>query len=118
SAAYEWLESGGLIQGAVGRGSFVLARPESAEQSIDWSRALTPSAFSTSGSPAPNAIDFSSSRPSETLFPLDEFRHCCAEVLVSRELQSLLQLGSPLGHLPLRRWLFQRAKQQGVAGEN
>jgi 2-aminoadipate transaminase len=63
-------------------------------------------------------IDFSSSRPSESLFPLNEFRECCAEVLVDRRLQSLLQLGSPLGHLPLRRWLLERAKQQGVAGDN
>jgi 2-aminoadipate transaminase len=124
SAAYEWLESEGLIQGAVGRGSFVLAQATSASKhplqsyGIDWGRSLTPSMFSSSGSPASNVIDFSSSRPSENLFPLDEFRSCCAEVLVDRGLQSLLQLGSPLGHLPLRRWLFERARQQGVAGDN
>jgi 2-aminoadipate transaminase len=124
SAAYEWLESEGLIQGAVGRGSFVLAQAASApghllnNYGIDWGRALTPSMFPSSGSPAPNVIDFSSSRPSESLFPLNEFRECCAEVLVDRRLQSLLQLGSPLGHLPLRRWLLERAKQQGVAGDN
>jgi 2-aminoadipate transaminase len=124
SAAYEWLESKGLIQGAVGRGSFVLAQAPSAPKTpplnygIDWSRSLTPSMFASSGSPAPNVIDFSSSRPSESLFPLNEFRECCAEVLADRHLQSLLQLGSPLGHLPLRRWLLERARQQGVAGEN
>jgi 2-aminoadipate transaminase len=124
SAAYEWLESEGLIQGAVGRGSFVLAQAASAPRhplhsyGIDWGRALTPSMFASSGSPAPNVIDFSSSRPSESLFPLNEFRESCAEVLVDRRLQSLLQLGSPLGHLPLRRWLLERAKQQGAAGDN
>ena len=124
SAAYEWLEQEGLIQGAVGRGSFVLAQTPSAPRlpiqsyGIDWGRSLTPSMFVSSGSPAANVIDFSSSRPSEALFPLQEFRECCTEVLVDRRLQSLLQLGSPLGHLPLRRWLLERARQQGVAGEN
>src|ERR1700758_1802203 len=64
SAAYEWLESEGLIQGAVGRGSFVLgaktAIPATSENAIDWSRSLTPSMFASSGSPAANVIDFSS----------------------------------------------------------
>jgi 2-aminoadipate transaminase len=114
SAAYEWLESEGLIQGAVGRGSFVLGN---GSRSIDWSRMLTPSMFASSGAPAANVIDFSSSRPSEHLFPLDEFRVSCSEVLADSKLQSLLQLGSPMGHAPLRAWLLARAKQQGIAGE-
>ena len=118
SAAYEWLESEGLIQGAVGRGSFVLAQAAATRHGVDWPRALTPSVFPSSGSPAPNVIDFSSSRPSDNLFPLNEFRESCAEVLADRRLQSLLQLGSPLGHLPLRRWLLERAKHQGFAGAN
>src|SRR5580700_6282719 len=68
SAAYEWLESEGLIQGAVGRGSFVTAQKpavDRAAHAIDWSRCLTPSTFASSGSSASNVIDFSSSRPSE-----------------------------------------------------
>ena len=117
SAAYEWLETEGLIQGAVGRGSFVLGNPTATAraQGIDWSRTLTPSQFTSSGAAASNVIDFSSSRPSEHLFPLDEFRDCCREVLADRRLQSLLQLGSPLGHAPLRAWLLARARQQGIA---
>jgi 2-aminoadipate transaminase len=125
SAAYEWLESEGLIQGAVGRGSFVLGNSARltigaalGTPGIDWSHALTPSMFASSGSPASNVIDFSSSRPSEHLFPLDDFRSCCAEVLANRQLQSLLQLGSPYGHAPLRAWLLARARQQGVAGDH
>ncbi len=117
SAAYEWLEAEGLIQGAVGRGSFVLGNPSAPARGVDWSRALTPSVFASSGAPASNVIDFSSSRPSESLFPLDEFRACCSEVLAGRKLQSLLQLGSPLGYAPLRAWLLDRARQQGVAGD-
>jgi len=117
SAAYEWLESEGLIQGAVGRGSFVLGKAL-ADAGVDWSRALTPSMFASSGSPAANVIDFSSSRPSEHLFPLKEFRECCGEVLAGVELQSLLQLGSPLGHAPLRAWLLARARRQGFASDS
>jgi DNA-binding transcriptional MocR family regulator len=119
SAAYEWLESEGKIQGAVGRGSFVLGNAPKpgvvSKPAMDWSRSLTPSMFASSGSPASNVIDFSSSRPSEHLFPLEDFRQCCAEVLADPRLQSLLQLGSPLGHAPLRAWLLARAKHRGFA---
>ena len=123
SAAYEWLESEGLIQGAVGRGSFVLGAPTAqskpASTTIDWTRTLTPSNFTTSGGgPAQNVVDFSSSRPSEQLFPLEAFRKTCAEVLANPRLQSLLQLGSPLGYAPLRTWLLNQAKQQNTATDN
>jgi len=121
SAAYEWLESEGLIQGAVGRGSFVLGsktRSRPANTGIDWSRTLTPSNFASSGAPAQNVVDFSSSRPAEQLFPLEAFRKTCAEVLANPRLQSLLQLGSPLGYAPLRTWLLNQAKAQNTANDN
>jgi len=116
SAAYEWLESEGLIEGAVGRGSFVRGSATPTRAAVNWNGVLTPSAFPSTGSPASNAIDFSSSRPSEDLFPVDEFRACADEVLSDPRLQSLLQLGSPLGYGPLRSWLLERARAQGVAG--
>ena len=39
-------------------------------------------------------------------------------MLTDRRLKSLLQLGSPLGYSPLRAWLLERAKQQGVAADS
>src|SRR5438105_15776641 len=42
SAAYELLESEGLISGQVGRGSFVLAAPSREIHGIDWNSMLTP----------------------------------------------------------------------------
>jgi 2-aminoadipate transaminase len=63
SAAYALLESEGLIAGHVGRGSFV-----------------------TGGATAPHeppSASFSRSRPSELLFPLEEFRKPLAEVILS-----------------------------------
>src|SRR6266849_1801354 len=43
SAAYELLESEGLIAGQVGRGSFVTGAPDSEYQGIDWRALLAPS---------------------------------------------------------------------------
>lgn len=117
SAAYELLESAGLIKGEVGRGSYVSGNAPNPGGTLNWSRTLTPSLSSPAGSPASVALSFTSSRPSEKLFPLDDFRQCCREVLESRNLKTLLQLGSPSGHEPLRRWLLDRAIQAGIAGE-
>src|SRR6476619_4701550 len=70
SAAYELLESEGLIAGQVGRGSFVTG--ERAAGKVDWSalldRAETPSILSSG--PGQDAISFVMSRPSRDLFPL------------------------------------------------
>jgi len=114
SAAYELLETGGLIRGSVGRGSFVRGVPERETSLLNWSRALTASLSASAGSGKPGAINFSASRPSEKLFPVDEFRACCDEVLSSDRLRSLLQLGSPGGYEPLRNYLLSRC---GVAAK-
>lgn len=124
SAAYELLESTGLIKGEVGRGSYVcgLAKrngeAKRSEEPLDWSRFLTPPIATWTGNAVPHVISFTSSRPSERLFPLDDFRDCCREVLESRSLKSLLQLGSPGGYEPLRRYLLNRAIESGMAGDS
>jgi DNA-binding transcriptional MocR family regulator len=99
SAAYELLESEGLIAGHVGRGSFVTGRI---------------------GSPSEPSVpaSFSRSRPSELLFPLEAFRRTAAEVITSCEAASILQLGSPSGYPPLRRYLLEQARAEGVARES
>lgn len=123
SAAYELLESAGLIKGEVGRGSYVCASLEPPSQyqkragQLDWSRQLTPSVAPLPGSAPAGLIGFTSSRPADQLFPLEEFRECCREVLASRTLQSLLQLGSPGGYEPLRRYLLNEAMRSGNASE-
>lgn len=97
SAAYALLESDGLIQGHVGRGSFVQYQLPV---------------------PAPNAaptISFASSRPDPEAFPLREFQDCCREVIGSPEAGNLLQLGAPAGYAPLRDHLLQGAVQEGIA---
>jgi 2-aminoadipate transaminase len=61
---------------------------------------------------------FSRSRPSELLFPLTEFRRTCAEVIASDDAASILQLGSPSGYPPLRRYLLEQARAEGTASES
>jgi 2-aminoadipate transaminase len=118
SAAYELLEAVGLIKGEVGRGSYVCGGPDRRPEKLNWSRALTASVSTSAGIAANGVINFTSSRPSEKLFPIEDFRECCREVLESRSLKTLLQLGSPGGHEPLRRHLLDRAVQSGIARDS
>ena len=118
SAAYDLLETDGLISGQVGRGSFVTAhRPVAA--GVDWAALLesgdTPAAF-PSGSADREVISFATSRPARDLFPLDDFRASCAAVMARRDLADILQLGSPSGYEPLRQYLLEGARRQGLAG--
>ncbi|MDP9169379.1 MAG: PLP-dependent aminotransferase family protein [Acidobacteriota bacterium] len=110
SAAYEILESEGRIKGSVGRGSYVCGQTPADLNAVNWSRALTTSASTSTAFPHAGAINFSASRPSEKLFPVDEFRESCDEVLASDKLRSLLQLGSPGGYEPLRSYLLKRSE--------
>lgn len=87
AAAYELLETEGLIRGHVGRGSFVLG-------SNDVTRTREA-----------DLISFATSRPAEQLFPMQSFRATVNDVLADARLSSILQLGAPAGYAPLRRWL-------------
>jgi len=97
SAAYALLESEGLITGHVGRGSFVAGYAEPARET--------------------NSASFSRSRPSELLFPLEEFRKTCGEVIASDEAAGILQLGAPAGYPALRRYLLEQGRAEGTARE-
>jgi 2-aminoadipate transaminase len=115
SAAYALLESEGLIKGHVGRGSFVVGD----RSIVDWRGLLAPLASPSPAAPSSAPLaSFSSSRPSELLFPLEEFRASCAEVIASPEAQTILQLGSPAGFPPLRRYLLEQSRIEGVATDS
>lgn len=118
SAAYALLESEGLITGHVGRGSFVASKPAKRTQ-LNWRAVLDPTSSTSAAAPAATPLaTFSSSRPSEALFPLEEFRATCAEVIGSPDAQTILQLGSPSGYPPLRRYLLDLARSEGVARDS
>jgi 2-aminoadipate transaminase len=112
TAAFDVLESEGLIRREVGRGSFVEGPPEENGR-FDWA-ALAPSL----DAPVAATISFSASRPSEIMFPLDEFRVTCREVIDSEDAASILQLGPASGYGPLRRHLLEEARKRGAAGED
>jgi 2-aminoadipate transaminase len=97
SAAYGVLETEGLIEGHVGRGSFVRYQ----------------SAATESDSPH---ISFSSSRPSQEDFPIAAFQDTCREIVWGPAAAAILQLGAPVGFPPLRHYLIEEARKEGVAG--
>lgn len=116
SAAYGLLEAEGLIRGHVGRGSFISGEPENETPGLAWDQILpATTGASTPPVPTPGLISFSTSRPSEDLFPLDAFRLTCQEVLGDPQAAGILQLGSPSGYAPLRRYLLEKARVEGVA---
>jgi len=119
SAAYELLETERLIAGQVGRGSFVTGDATTAAPGVDWSalleRSEIPSILSAGGF-GREVVSFVMSRPSRDLFPLDEFRATCDAVLNRSDLSDILQLGSPSGYEPLRRYLLEDARRQHLAG--
>ena len=115
AAAYELLEAEGLVASHVGRGSFV-AGPGEARPALDWAALLgAPGAEP----PPPNpegGISFAASRPGQDLFPLEDVRATCGEVMGQPDLPAILQLGSPAGYEPLRRRLLDTARERGEAG--
>jgi 2-aminoadipate transaminase len=128
SAAYSLLEEQGLIQGHVGRGSFVAAQfPAAArgteadgneaggDKPLDWEGMLPRSEMKPSSSLFPIEISFASSRPSRAAFPLATFRRLAREVIDGPQAADILQLGSPHGYGPLRRYLLEEARRAGLA---
>jgi DNA-binding transcriptional MocR family regulator len=111
AAAYELLEAEGLIKGRVGRGSFVQGTG-----ALDWHSMIPAAEESWPPSVPAASISFAASRPSENLFPLDEFRATCREVIDSPAAAEILQLGPAGGYGPLRKHLLDEARKQGTAG--
>jgi len=118
AAAYELLESEGLIRGHVGRGSFV-AGPVAAPAGIAWDERFVAARLADAPvSGGDVEISFVAARPAAELFPLDEFRATCSEVIEGPEAASILQLGSPYGYAPLRSWLLEQGREAGVVRES
>jgi 2-aminoadipate transaminase len=118
SAAYDALETDGLIAGQVGRGSFVTGDGGPPAAGVDWGTLLERgdgAPAGPSGGFGSEVASFVMSRPSRDLFPLADFRASCEAVLARPDLGSILQLGSPSGYEPLRRHLMEEARRQSLA---
>jgi 2-aminoadipate transaminase len=114
SAAYELLETSGLIAGQVGRGSYVTGIDASPAAGLNWNAILEPSSVSPAQPVVAGAISFAVSRPSEDLFPIEAFRKSCEEVMAGPDFAAVLQLGSPGGYEPLRQYLIHASQREGV----
>ena len=130
--AYADLEAEGLIQGTVGRGTFVspfastLSAPKSAsarpshdffwdgffahEQGDDSLGRLMASAF------RPGVISFAVTHGSAELSAVDLVRRATDAVL-RREGAKILQYGSSEGYVPLKRYLQNRLRRDGIPVE-
>ncbi len=130
--AYAELESEGLIQGHVGRGTYICGSPvrqftppprtngngggmrweslfadERAEDALSRLMPEVPS----------NSIGFVTARPPEEFFPVEEFRRCCNAVLRESG-RKVLQLGSSDGYEPLKRVLIDFLREDGLIVQN
>jgi 2-aminoadipate transaminase len=119
SAAYTVLEEARLIEGQVGRGSFVVEPASPPHSSTDWDAILPPPEAEFSPVPQNTTsrnveISFASSRPAGEGFPLAQFRRLAKQVIDSSEAAEILQLGSPHGYPPLRRYLLDEARAAGT----
>jgi 2-aminoadipate transaminase len=136
--AYAELESEGLIQGYVGRGTFISA-PETKQftpvprpngngngqnhgGALRW-EALFADERSDEGLSRllpvvpPGTIAFTKASPSGELFPVEEFRRCSNTVLRA-EGRRILEIGSTDGYQPLKRALIDLFGSEGLAVRN
>jgi hypothetical protein len=126
--AYAELEAEGLIEGHVGRGTFICAptlkqfspppRSNGNGGAMRWESLFADERGMEGLSRVmpeipPGAIAFTAARPSDELFPLEEFRRCVNTVL-RREGRKILQLGSTDGYAPLKQAVMELLRAEGL----
>jgi 2-aminoadipate transaminase len=133
--AYAELESEGLIQGHVGRGTFISTPPTkqftpaprtngngNGHGALRW-EALFADERGDEGLSRlmpvvpPGTIAFTKASPSGETFPVQEFRRCCNSVLRS-EGRRILEIGSTDGYDPLKRALIEMFRGEGLEVRN
>lgn len=127
--AYAELESEGLIQGHVGRGTFICGVPEKKFApaapartnggSVRWESLFADErgdeALSRLMPEVPHgAIGFTSARAADEFFPIEDLRRCTNTALRS-EGRKILQIGSTDGYEPLKRILVELLRDEGLA---
>lgn len=123
--AYRELEALGLTESGVGRGTFVLARPErpgvSRPEASErpFALVLSRTAEATAALPiidlsaGPRTLRLERLVPDPSLYPFDEFRKALQHALL-RGGRALLDYGDPRGHEELRSVLVERLARAGI----
>src|SRR3984893_7706966 len=132
--AYAELESEGLIQGHVGRGTFIkrngnglkITPPAppvlNGSQGIRWELLFADERgeeiLSRLTASAPiDALSFVMARPAQEFFPIDELQTCVNAVL-RREGAEVLNLGPSDGYAPLKEALLDLLHRDGIAAKD
>jgi len=134
--AYAELEAEGLIQGHVGRGTFIRnngnllhitppAPPTlngNGHGTIRWELLFADERSEeilsrlTASAPV-NALSFVMARPAEEFFPVEELQTCCHAAL-RREGQEILNLGASDGYAPLKQALLELLHRDGISAKD
>ena len=132
--AYAELESEGLIQGHVGRGTFIQGNGNglkitppappvlNGSHGIRWELLFADERGDeilsrlTASTPE-NALSFVMARPAADFFPIDELQICVAAIL-RREGQQVLSLGPSDGYPPLKEALLEFLRHEGLAARD
>lgn len=132
--AYAELESEGLIQGHVGRGTFIretgdvlkITPPPPAtlngQHGLRWEllfadeRSEEVLSRLTAAGPE-NALSLVMARPDEHYFPVDELQ-ACAVAALRREGQEILNLGASDGYAPLKEELLALLRSDGIPAKH
>jgi 2-aminoadipate transaminase len=132
--AYAELESEGLIQGHVGRGTFIRANGNGLKitpppppvldgaQGIRWELLFADErgeeALSRLTASAPeDALSFVMARPAQEFFPIDELQICINAVL-RREAVDVLNLGPSDGYRPLKEAIIELLRKEGISAKD
>jgi 2-aminoadipate transaminase len=133
--AYAELESEGLIQGHVGRGTFIRGNGNGLKitppppptlngngAGLRWELLFADERSEeiltrlTASAPA-NAMSFVMARPAEEFFPLEELQ-ACSQVALRREGREILNLGASDGYAPLKEAILELLRSDGIPAKD
>ncbi len=132
--AYAELESEGLIQGHVGRGTYIcqngnglkitppppatLSNGDGLRWELLFADERSEEILSRLTASAPeNALSFVMARPDPEFFPVEELQ-TCSHAALRREGQDILNLGASDGYAPLKEALLEMLHQDGIPAKD
>jgi 2-aminoadipate transaminase len=133
--AYAELESEGLIEGHVGRGTFIRNNGNGLKitppappalngngDGLRWELLFADERSEeiltrlTASAPL-NTLSFVMARPAEEFFPVEDLQNCCQAAL-RREGQEILNLGASDGYAPLKEALLDLLRRDGIPAKD